>query len=138
MGTSGAFIIRVPQVNQDRHEPPLAVDYGAEGPATGNPSNQVDNFVIRFTAHVQFLESGFWCAAAAITTAAAAILPSPRSAQATSPAPVPSPTPCHCALLCGIALCCVTRPIHQHVTDTLSADCALDDVDVGGAHPSHV
>eukprot|EP01052_Picozoa_sp_SAG31_P024260 SAG31_NODE_2052_length_6556_cov_2.005111_1_plen_1569_part_00 len=47
-------------VNQARHEPPLSVEYGNGGPATGNPSNQVDNFAIRFTAEVEFFESGFW------------------------------------------------------------------------------
>lgn len=43
-------------VNQERHMPPLSVDYADGGPATGNPSNLVDNFAIRFTAEVDFLE----------------------------------------------------------------------------------
>jgi hypothetical protein len=47
-------------VNQNRHEKPLQLNWGDEGPATGNPSNKVDDFTVRFTATVEWTQGGFW------------------------------------------------------------------------------
>ena len=47
-------------LNQQQHELPLQVNWGDEGPATGNPANRIDEFTVRFTGTVVFTQEGFW------------------------------------------------------------------------------